>query len=1308
VRRSVITSLVLAVGLLLLGQAAGAFTHLRQAAGGTRAVVVSARLPLDQIDAGNTTPDISGSGSTGKSVSATVVGGKYANALSFPSVGDGFLIDDNENLHPQTLTISTWVKYTRGINDHSRTIVGKGAGDAAPRKCSSHSWALRNAAGDGTPNNPTTGLQFYVNVLRPDSTQEFLAPPIIPYNEVYDGTWHAVAASYGNGSASLYLDGNLKGTATLPAGVIGPVDYTSGHYSNSQVGVARYPDPSCSLEGFRFPGALDDLRIYDRVLTQAQIQAIHTATSPAPDPPLSSTATPTPTPTGTATTTATAAPTTTAAPTATATPVVAANVELPELEQTPKDGDKTLYRCNEGIWKGLAAKPNFTRLIYERTLSGGEKFVAGGGGIIIANTASKRLLFCRVSADTAAGGRITVDGPILAVPNVRSIGFNNVLKQKTVGDFRIRGIDVLQVTQPTSGAGMFEYPKVAGFPSICGGGTPTSVRVENRCQWEGKKSQSAEYQGLILDAHKRTSVIVYVDHRFGSDIELTNVPLEVRLHGHSPGRLDASLRQTVTSGQLRGSPYAAVSLKERGDEAYGVRFDLPLTWLDAVASPTSGTFDLDATVSIPPGHPDATQCRQTSGIEAETGGTTGAPKPCTDNDTYKLTDIFARNLTFHPIFRMIAVLSENQPLISLDPAQSVVRNARELYPGGEDWQVSDYSAELTIYPAKFDPDFDTTNKNCPKPAPVKDTNGKDIPETVEAQAARVRTCVNDHVAAVIKAWVLQDGGTGGNIFDRPNGRGYNVLIGVHRYQVPVPTGGLEPGAMFAGSASGMRTPLSQPLIHIDSGKMNRSLTSAGHEIGHAFGASHAGFNPGAGGGIAGDLSCGGDRNSQVGEIWPPDGAGRLQAVSIDPTTRERTVDVDEPIKSAGNVLFDFMSYCAPNDRASISPRNWNQYLQRMIEMEGRRRRAARTEMTKGTGYLVGFFTGSSAVISSTEPARPGNAVPAAEPGSSIVARAFDASGKSLGDFGAHIELNTNGGGGTFSAPLPEGTARVELILDGRKVDERAEGAVPTVKLTAPRGRVRARKNLNVRWNAADPDTSELNAAVEFSADNGKTWRTVTYGVSSGHATVSAKILEASRKARVRVRVSDGFHTAVASSKKIRVDGTRPTAQILRPDAGERIQGGERITLLGQGADDRDLPIKGKRLRWFAGKKRLGRGAKLKVRLPAGKVKLRLVATDRIGRRTVATRKLRVTAPPLRLTKLVTRSVKARARRAVVKVAASRSAVLLVAGKRYRVGPKAHKLRIRLPKRPKAGILRIPLRLKAQGASVKATLIVLRG
>ena len=120
---------------------------------------------------------------------------------------------------------------------------------------------------------------------------------------------------------------------------------------------------------------------------------------------------------------------------------------------------------------------------------------------------------------------------------------------------------------------------------------------------------------------------------------------------------------------------------------------------------------------------------------------------------------------------------------------------------------------------------------------------------------------------------------------------------------------------------------------------------------------------------------------------------------------------------------------------------------------------------------------------------------------------------------------------------------------------------------------------------------------------------------------------------MRVRVTDGFGVAEATSAPFRADGAPPHAQIVRPAGSESLQTAQRIELVGQATDDADRQLTGKRVRWFAGARRLGTGARLATRLPAGTVRLRMVAVDTHGRRAIATRTLHVTPPPLSLTKL---------------------------------------------------------------------------
>ena len=121
---------------------------------------------------------------------------------------------------------------------------------------------------------------------------------------VNGGQWVLVVVtrSQGTGAKLIYVNGSLDVSGT------GTTDLL-----NQNPNVVIGGDP---LDGVYFPGLIDDVRFYNRVLTASEIQALYTTTLPTP----SATPTITETPTATATATATATPTATGTPTVTATP----------------------------------------------------------------------------------------------------------------------------------------------------------------------------------------------------------------------------------------------------------------------------------------------------------------------------------------------------------------------------------------------------------------------------------------------------------------------------------------------------------------------------------------------------------------------------------------------------------------------------------------------------------------------------------------------------------------------------------------------------------------------------------------------------------------------------------------------------------------------------------------------------------------------------------------------------------------------------------------------------------------------------
>ena len=240
---------------------------------------------------------------------------------------------------------------------------------------------------------------------------------------------------------------------------------------------------------------------------------------------------------------------------------------------------------------------------------------------------------------------------------------------------------------------------------------------------------------------------------------------------------------------------------------------------------------------------------------------------------------------------------------------------------------------------------------------------------------------------------------------------------------------------------------------------------------------------------------------------------------------------------------------------------------------------------------------------------------------------------------------------------------------------------PTVRLTAPRRPTTVGKRLQVTWIARDPDHDPLIASVDYSSDGGHIWRHVRQGPSTGHASIPGRYLESSNRGRVRVVVNDGFSDATALSGVLHAPGTPPSARIVLPQAAASLQAGP-VRLFGAARDDHLHRLRGRALTWFAGSRRLGSGEQLSVRLPAGRITLRLVARDSHRHATVVTRRLVVAPVALELVRLRTAAhVGPRAHAVAITLATSVPATLRVGKHRYSVGPHSRTVSIPLPATP---------------------------
>ena len=224
---------------------------------------------------------------------------------------------------------------------------------------------------------------------------------------------------------------------------------------------------------------------------------------------------------------------------------------------------------------------------------------------------------------------------------------------------------------------------------------------------------------------------------------------------------------------------------------------------------------------------------------------------------------------------------------------------------------------------------------------------------------------------------------------------------------------------------------------------------------------------------------------------------------------------------------------------------------------------------------------------------------------------------------AHVD---GAGGGPVellegAVPSHGGAIGIAILRKGRVVALRRRPAhLPRVRLLSPRPglRLRGSRPLVVRWRITDPDRVHLSVSIDFSADNGRLWRTVLMTSGAGHATIPRALLTGSARARVRLRVSNGFDQVTVVSGRLSLAVAGPRVLITNPTSRRSVSPGATLMLTGVASDDQQRPLTGASLEWLAGRTVLGTGSPLLATLPAGTTAVTLVARDSKGRTSRAT------------------------------------------------------------------------------------------
>jgi hypothetical protein len=326
----------------------------------------------------------------------------------------------------------------------------------------------------------------------------------------------------------------------------------------------------------------------------------------------------------------------------------------------------------------------------------------------------------------------------------------------------------------------------------------------------------------------------------------------------------------------------------------------------------------------------------------------------------------------------------------------------------------------------------------------------------------------------------------------------------------------------------------------------RPITAVAHELGHLLGRPHASFACGAG-----DTDNNGDA-----EHWPPDEQGFLQGVGVD----RRSFRVLFPDRTGGGLggpFYDFMSYCtyANESVAWISTKGWMEELAVLAVgppgSSASKQSAKRTlPSASASVVVVQAFIDQHENVSFGKIAAARRALPTSPaPPSEYHVQAFDARGRLIAESPMRVSVGHTDGTVHIiflNAVIPaRDVDAIQITRQGHPIGRRNRPAhAPEVEHVRVRAhhhpgkgddadRLERSSRTVVTWHTEAGSAKSLTVKLDYSADGGRTWRPIFMGPDRGRASLRPQVLKPSLRARVRVRVSDGFNEVSAASAPFR-------------------------------------------------------------------------------------------------------------------------------------------------------------------------------
>jgi len=207
---------------------------------------------------GTSVHDSSGNGNNGTLMNAPVWStGKYGDALTFDGIYDYVEIPHNETLTSSNFTIEAWIYL-------SSDVVGTQARKVSKQETISKSYSF-DIFGNGY--GGSTGNQLLLSIGNGANWWNFLSA-----THLSNQTWYHVAGTHEGTTSKIYIDGQLDKNGTTST-------QTANNTGVLTIGCQKQTGTNAS---FFFNGTIDEVEIYNRALSQQEIQGDMIPEFPAP------------------------------------------------------------------------------------------------------------------------------------------------------------------------------------------------------------------------------------------------------------------------------------------------------------------------------------------------------------------------------------------------------------------------------------------------------------------------------------------------------------------------------------------------------------------------------------------------------------------------------------------------------------------------------------------------------------------------------------------------------------------------------------------------------------------------------------------------------------------------------------------------------------------------------------------------------------------------------------------------------------------------------------------------------------------